>query len=577
MNDFLLIHSTLQSKYDFDDAVMLSDQWNLLTKNNAFRDIRNNGKRYLIFGDLIDSKELLFATQDEDIPKLKGNFYVIVLENETIKIYNSFFGLLPLYFTTNKRLIGSSFRWIEKYVQGSLTIDKKFVLEQLLFNYGFFNRTKYKEIQLLPSNSYIKLQEENFTIQKHFEVISFFNNPKKVRMADELSGLFIQTVDSYFPDEHFHIAFTSGFDGRTLVSCADYLQKDFSTFSFGRPENDDVSIPKNNAKVLGIPYECFDLGDTNYHSEAYLENANAFTTSGCLGNGFLYAHFPFTAQKISKKFNYLLSGICGSELFRALRSPGAVTSQALTDVFKTDSDAELREKLKNSKVLTVLNKKGFAEELDELIEEIIDYKDRLPQNISLNQQFYVFVFEEIFRKFFGQWVQAQQQYLYVRTPFLDFDFVKALLQSKYAGANNEFFTKNPFKRMKGQYIYADIIRKTNSTIYGQHTGKGYAPRDVRNPFYRLNIVLPFLKKRFKRKVKRTYLDNLGIISGIQHNKEALLSQLHEPHFFDGKELANRLDHLSDFTPEKERDTLLMSLAILYSLQDNKINTKRKTA
>ncbi|MEM7486568.1 MAG: hypothetical protein AAF348_15275 [Bacteroidota bacterium] len=577
MNDFLLIHSTIRSNYLFEDLMELSDQWYIRTKNNSYRDFQNAGKRYLVFGDLIDSKEQLFATLDEDIPKLKGNFHVVVIYSEIVKIYHSLFSLLPIYITIDEKLIGTSYQWIEECAQGPLHIDKKFILENLLFNYGFFNRTKYKEVKLLPSNSFIQLQGEEVTIQKHFEVISFFNNAEKAKTADQLSDLFIQTTKSYFPEEHFHIAFTSGFDGRTLVSCATHLHKDFSTFSFGRPENDDVAIPKSNAKSLQIPYEYFNLGTTNYIQESYAENANTFTTSGCLGNGYLYAHFPFSAKEISKKSNYLISGVCGSELFRALHTAGAVTSQALTDVFKTTTKTELRTKLKNSKTLAVLDKKEFETELEELIEEIIAYREDLPQNISLNQQFYVFVFEEIFRKFFGQWVLAQQKYLQVRTPFLDFDFVKALLQSKYAGANNDFFTKNPLKRVKGQYIYADIIRKTNIVIYQQRTGKGYTPRDVRNPLYRLNIILPFIQKRLKRKVKKTYLDNLGIISGVHHNKEVLLSLLHKPHLFDDHELSKRLTNLSDFTPEKERDTLLMSVAILYSLQDKKINTKLKIA
>ncbi|MFS4448975.1 hypothetical protein [Maribacter sp. 2307UL18-2] len=577
MNDFLIIHSTIESKYLSDNVIELADQWCIYTRNDVYSDFQNEEKRYLVFGDLIDSKELLFTTQDEDIPKLKGNFYIVVIDSERIKIYQSFFSLLPIYITNDKKLIGTSYHWIEQHAQGSLQIDKKFILENLLFNYGFFNRTKYKEIKLLPCNSFIKLQGQDATIQNHFEVINFYKNCKKAKTANQLSNLFIGTTASYFPDEHFHIAFTSGFDGRTLVSCASYLQKNFSTFSFGRPANDDVTIPKNNAKSLSIPYEYFNLGTTEYIQEAYAKSANAFTTSGCLGNGFLYAHFPFSAKEISRKSNYLISGVCGSELFRALHTAGAVTSQALTDVFKINTKTELRVRLKNSKTLEVLNKQEFETELDELIEEVIAYKEGLPQNISLNQQFYVFVFEEIFRKFFGQWVMSQQQYLNVRTPFLDFDFVKALLESKYAGANNDFFTKNPLKRVKGQYIYADIIRKTNTTIYQQLTGKGYTPRDVRSPLHRLNIILPFIQKRLKRKVKKTYLDNLGIVSGVQHYRVVLQSLFHKTPLFDDKELSNRLANLSDFTPEKERDTLLMSLAILYNLQDEKITTKLKIA
>jgi len=326
-----------------------------------------------------------------------------------------------------------------------------------------------------------------------------------------------------------------------------------------------------------VPYQYFNLGAEEYVKIAHLKNVTEYTTSGYLGNGFLYAHFPYSAEKLKKESAYLISGACGSELFRALHATGAVTSIALADIFTTDNEQELREKLRASKTLEVLNTNDFIIELEELISEIIAYKKQLPQRITLNQQFYVFVFEEIFRKFFGQWIVTQQKYVKVRTPFLDFNFVKTLLQTKFAGANNDFFTNNPLKRIKGQYIYADIIKKTNQTIYRQITGKGYAPRDVRNSLYRANIVIPFIKKKFKKETVKPYLDNLGIISGVKESKEILKQFIIESSFFNKKQLLSMLTNLSEYTPEKQRDTLLMALSIIYShkTKERKKATKNK--
>jgi len=256
-----------------------------------------------------------------------------------------------------------------------------------------------------------------------------------------------------------------------------------------------------------------------------------------------------------------------------LHSTGAVTSVALADVFRIENSEELREKLINAKVFEVLKKEEFKQELAELVEEIISYKEQLPQGITENQRFYVFVFEEIFRKFFGQWIAVQQKYIKVRTPFLDFKFIKSLLQTNFAGANNDFFTSNPFKRIKGQYIYADIIRKTNKTIYRQHTGKGYRPLDVRNIFYSGNIVFPFIKKKFTKKVSKPYLDNLGIISGVKENQVALEETISNSSFFNKRVLYEMLRELSPFTPEKERDTLLMSISLLTDVKNKVVKNK----
>ncbi len=577
MNEFILLHSQTPQRSAVGHTIVLSKEWNVLIKNDDYSHFEKNGKQYLVFGDLIAPKETLFQTKDKDIPKLKGNFHIIVVAGSTITVFTSFFSILPIYMSRDKKQISSSFSWIEELAPYPLHLDKKFILEQLLFNYGLFNRTKYQEIQLLPSNSFVQLQHGTLTVLKHFEITDFFKGTGKPKTANQLSELFIETSKSYFPDTHFDIAFTSGFDGRTLVSCAHYHQKNFATFSFGRPENDDVSIPQKNAMALGIPYRYFDLGAPEYCNSGYLKNAYDFTNANGIGNGFIYAHFPYSAKAIAKKSKYLLSGICGSELFRALHSPGAVTSQAMIDIFKCDNDNVLRTRLKQSKTLVAIHRQEFETELDELVEEIVAFKAGLPQDISLNQKFYTVVFEEIFRKFFGQWVAAQRQQLHIRTPFLDFDFVTALLGSKYAGANNDFFTNNPLKRIKGQLIYADIIGKTNRTIYRQKTGKGYTPRDVSNPLYRINIILPFFKKRLQRKVKKTYLDNLGIVSGIRQNKATLMDLLNETTLFNTMELKKRLADLSDFTPEKERDMLLMSLAIVYNIRTKKTNLKLQSA
>ncbi len=569
MNNFIILNKKAYVLGVPFNSTMLSEDWFLITDDHYDQyDDDNDERSILVFGDFIGTAELLLATKEDDIPKLKGNFYALVLNQGTVKVYSSFFNILPLYSTQDKTMVASSLQLIEANYHAKLTVNKRIILENLLFNYSLFNDTKYNEVALVPCHHHVLLAGQELSLRKHFETTSLFtqipSSGKKV--VNDLSDLFIDTVKDYFPATNFAIAFTGGFDGRTLVSCALNHQKRFDTFSFGRPENSDVSIPSKNADELGIPYRFDDLGAQEYIEEQYYEHATKFSKAGNIGNGLLYAHFSYNAQKVSEHSDYLLSGACGSELFRALHIRGAVTSTALVDIFSTEDEQMIREKLTSSQVLKVVCLEDFKEELDSLVFDVIRYKRKIPQNCSLNQQFYLFVFEEIFRKFFGQWIVAQQRYLKVRTPFLDFNFVKALLQTEYAGANNDFFTSHPLKRRKGQMVYADIIKKTNHAIYRQQTGKGYSPRAVRNVLFSYQIFLPFLKKRFKRKLTKTYLDNLGIVSGMLHNSKAMEELISETTFFKKKELKNLLLGLTPYTPEQERDLLAMSLSIVFNLQ-----------
>ncbi len=575
MNNFVILN---KKEYILDlpcNSTMLSEDWFLIT-NDCYEQNHDEERTILVFGDYIGSTALLLSTKEDDIPKLKGNFYALVLKDGKVKVFSSFFNMLPLYSTEDKTMIASSLQLIETYYSGVLTINKRFILENLLFNYGLFNGTKYKEVVLMPCHHYVLLTADKLHFQRHFDTTSFFTETPSsgTKVVSDLSNLFVETTKDYFPDANFAIAFTGGFDGRTLVSCAMHHKQTFDTFSFGRPENSDVSIPSKNAQELGIPYRFDDLGGKEYVEEHYFEHAKKFSKAGSCGNGLLYAHFSYNAQKVSEQADYLLSGACGSELFRALHIRGAVTSAALADIFSTEDEQLIQERLRTSPVLKALRLQDFEEELDALVLDVLRYKRALPKKYTLNQQFYVFVFEEVFRKFFGQWIVAQQQYLKVRTPFLDFNFVKTLLQTAYAGANNDFFTNHPFKRRKGQMIYADIIRKTNRRIYKQQTGKGYAPRAVRNPFFSYQIFVPFFKKRFKRKLQKTYLDNLGIVSGILHNSRAMEKLISGTTLFDQKELTKLLNRLTAYTPESQRDLLAMSLSLLYNLQKKQQQQKQ---
>ncbi|WP_027395890.1 hypothetical protein [Aquimarina latercula] len=568
MDHFIISKS--KDKLPKEHQLKLTDAWYLNIDGEKYEEYLEGDVRILVFGDYIGTKEQLFTIDVDQIPKLKGNFYAIVIEENHLKIYSSFLNVLPLYHTSDFEYISSSIEYIRKKSDKKFEMDRKFILESLLFNYGFFNRTLYKGIELAPCHYFLELTKEKSTIKKHFDTVSLFTQEpsKGSKTADKISALFIETTKEYFPKDTFDIAFTSGFDGRTLVSCATHFDKKFNTFSFGKLENEDVAIPKENAKAIDIPYQYFDLGSNEYIEEHYIKNANEYNSLYPSGNGLIYSHFLYSTKEITKKSKYLISGVVGSELFRALHLTGAVTSQALVDIFTSTTADEIKDRILNAKPLLVINKEDFAGELEELIEELIDYKESIPKDLTQNQQFYTFVFEEIFRKFFGQWIYIQMIYIKVRTPFLDYTFIKELLKTQYAGANNDFFTENPLKRMKGQYIYADIIKKTNTQIYHQKTGKGYRPKDIREPFGLFNILFPFIKKRLKRKVKQTNLDNLGIISGTLAQQSNFKNLIEETDWIDQKYVLNILDKLSPYTNEKERDTLLMSISLISALKQN---------
>ena len=120
------------------------------------------------------------------------------------------------------------------------------------------------------------------------------------------------------------------------------------------------------------------------------------------------------------------------------------------------------------------------------------------RKLTPNQRFYVFVFEEVFRKYFGAEMVNQFRYLKNRTPYLDIDFVKALLNTRLAGVYSDFFEHKPLKRYKGQVLYAHIIKKAYPALGAIITDKGYCPDDLLTMTGHLNILWRYQKKKRQR-------------------------------------------------------------------------------
>ena len=183
-----------------------------------------------------------------------------------------------------------------------------------------------------------------------------------------------------------------------------------------------------------------------------------------------------------------------------------------------------------------LNLSLFSSEMDSLVNDLQEYKSKISP-LSKNQRFYKFIFDETFRKFFGmQFIQPMRQYINVINPYLDLKFIKELLKTDLAGVNNDFFTHNPFKRLKGQLFYAELIKKTYPLLYTLKTGKGYSPKDLLSFHGNVKIATSFTMKRLNKRIGAQNLNNLGILSGIgTYDKVAIMekfsSEYYDKNFF----------------------------------------------
>ena len=206
-------------------------------------------------------------------------------------------------------------------------------------------------------------------------------------------------------------------------------------------------------------------------------------------------HYRYAAEALSEKTRYIATGNFGSELFRALHIPGVMMSRPLIDVFSAPDDS-WKDILRAE--TAIWGRDTFAEETDALIADLEAYL-RQSEGMDPNHRFYIFVFGEIFRKYFGPELIMQSHFLNNRTPYLNLHFFKALNQTIWSGVHSRLFEKMKSKRMKGQLFYATFLRHADRLLYTLPTTKGYSPADVYEPWRMPMLAGGVLTRKYLKK------------------------------------------------------------------------------
>ena len=444
------------------------------------------GGQFLLLGDPVFARagqdfrtivpEPGVVRQDVLFREVKGHYYWFYLRENECRCGSSFGAIFPVYYhLTGERVTisSSSFALAERIQPGAP--DKRNLLERLLFNYPFFQSTWWTGIKLLDTHRFLHLNPSGIALAGTFEISDYFGSPDKASAGDlaDIARLFQSETGLFFPDDPFGISFTGGFDGRTLVAAAKKDRRDFFTYSFGRPDSTDVTSPSAQAAQLGIPYFPI-LLDEQYVAAHSYDSAWSFMRQTDFNGNFGRPHYHYAAGVLSKKTNYMLTGNFGSELFRALHIPGVMMSECLIRVF-ADRDHSWKDFLRQS--VQALDGAFFQKELDELIADIERYTSRM-EGWDANRKFYYFVFNEIFRKYFGPEIVMQSYHMNNRTPYLNLSFIEQLNRTIWSGVHSRLFEKMKSKRMKGQQFYATFIRYADPELYQMNTNKGYSPADT---------------------------------------------------------------------------------------------------
>ncbi len=481
--------------------------------------LSGNDYEFISWGDPICSetfRDELPGTRSIDfiINNLYGHYYYIFYDKNTNEflVGNSLFSILPLfYYVINNRVILSdNALTLGKHI-GRMSISKRFIFESVLFNYPLFNNSVIEGVSLLRSNSFMVISRGGFRIEKHTSIEELFSqHPISVRKSVlRMTDVFLGSVDKYLPEEHYFTALTGGLDGRTLTAAGKYYKRPFSCYCFGTTDSRDLEIAGLVASQTGIPFVSIKL-DREYIQKKSFEAGRRFIINSSGMGTFTRAHYCFASEKLEEETRYLVTGNFGSEILRAMHIPGVVISPDLHDLFCARNLDEAFQSIYRSMAVNYLNLREYKQECEEFKEELSSLPcfNQNYKSLSKNKQFYVFVYEELFRKYFGAEMVNHFSIIKKRTPFLDIDFLRELFNTEFAGIHSEFFEHNPVKRYKGQLLYANIIQSACQSLGEIDTDKGYKPSDLLETFGKTRIIKGYIKKQFARK-NRSY-DPYGV-------------------------------------------------------------------
>jgi asparagine synthetase B (glutamine-hydrolysing) len=517
---------------------------------------RITGERFdfLIFGDLIfpktirniETAKITFLEEhliNRSIHKIKGFFYIIAIDqiaNKT-EIHSCLFNILPLYYYQKGStiLISTTLKSILNYTDIDLHFSKKYAIEKILFYYSFTDKTIYEEIKLLPACSFFEIGKDGFSITKSFNPYDLYvSNPEPWRISlEKLSDIFLHEFENYIPTEPAAISLTGGFDGRTILSAS--LKNDYTpeTYSYGSPTESDILVPQKIAATLKFRHHPF-LLTQEYAQESFFNDGMEFLNKTEFSGNISRAHYVYVAKILSRRFSYLLTGNFGSEILRSMKYPGVMASPSLFALFQTREKKEFEDFVKTDPSLKYLNNNIIGSHLQNVIDEIWDYRQLIPSSLSTNQKFYTYIFGEVFRKYFGPEIVFQSNYIINRSPFLDYEFINELLKTNNAGVYNNFRENNPLSRFHGQVLYSHIIRKAYPALLSITLDKGYKPAAFFSLGGKMMLIFGYLQQNiFKNKAK---LDPAYSVSFYERNTSKILNSINSSAFINVEYLKSKI-------------------------------------
>jgi hypothetical protein len=438
---------------------------------------------------------------------VSGWFNILTFSETTTKVelINSKFGMDLINYSINSDEIIIANRLSIFYkLKKDIATDRAIVLQQSLYNYPFSNKTHLKGVLMLPSAHTLTIEGNNEKLEQYWRVQDeLVEKPlgfrKSVNLLDEtLDKVIKRQVQN---QDKIGVSLTGGWDGRLLLAYAlKHIDKEKVTlYSFGVKEAPDVIIPLEVSKKLGFNYHPIYL-DSNYLKNDYLTYAAKTVLYSDSLRSIKRAHYLYAMDYLGQHLDVILTGVAGSNLLKSTSyAPCNVFNKFVLNLIKAD-DRKLELKNQLDYVHNTFGNLFKDVQLDDFVESFnLDDLNSILAIKNPNERFCTFLISNIERKYFGAEMASYKHLVTNYSPFLDYDFISALVKTSFFGGYND--GKKYISTFNNSMLYAKLITRNSPELAAEPTDRGFSMEQMANPMKYGSLIVDYLKAKSKVKAQ----------------------------------------------------------------------------
>lgn len=422
---------------------------------------------------------------DDFIHHMKGNFFILHLENNSFKIYSDRFGIKKLFYWINGDdfIISNDLKVITQNIAAVLSAENMAIYA---LTYHFIgSQTIFENIHYSRPGEVIEFKDGKLNFSRYWRAEELLDREEKSDIQDIAAAL-EQAVGASLKFQSagaVSLSLTAGVDSRLLLSILLNVGVNLHTYTYGHPRSIDCVLAQKISADLGIEYS---IHDVQFDHGSFYESAIEVIQMGQTLCSLHRAHRLEAIKQESQFTDMMFLGSMGGEFVKGANHDDYIISNFVYEFSQNQSIDVLRKYLQMKKVrLDSVDCDGLMDFFRQ--QNWCKYPDKV--------DFYG-LFEIAAGLHHAQNDMLYQKYIpKVFTPFLDIDYLRVLFNSDYHFLAKRRYSSHFRQRLENHRFSADLQHILNPSLTKFPYNSGFKVRE-----YRMNPVYAALMSRARKKL-----------------------------------------------------------------------------